>query len=118
MYQTGALQVYFTQPLSLSPYRSTAIGIQSVLGRVGAILGNLLFGSLITVDPLIPIAMVAVVLMFGGLVGFALPSPRGHSLRKKFSRCCCLCRQGVKCAACLKGSGYSPMNDAERSVNT
>ncbi|XP_064387785.1 synaptic vesicle glycoprotein 2C-like [Halichondria panicea] len=105
----NALDVISTSELFPTHLRSTAIGIQSVLGRVGAILGNVLFGQLIEVDPLIPIAMVAVVLMFGGLVGFGLPSQRGGpSLRKMTSRCCSLvCRQGQRCSNCINRNQLS-----------
>ena len=67
------------------------MGIQAVLGRLGSILGNLSFGRLITVDPFIPILMVAALLIFGGLVGFLLPNPRGEGGRKNLAKCARLC---------------------------
>ena len=79
--------------LSLPSFlRSTAFGIQAVFGRIGAILGNLAFGNLITLNAFIPILLVAALLMFGGVCGFILPSPPGASLKKKCSKLCCLFR--------------------------
>ena len=75
-------------------FRSTAFGIQAVFGRVGAILGNVTFGKLISLDPMIPIAIVAALLLFGGLVALFLPNPLGESeIQKSVKRKChqCLC---------------------------
>ena len=68
--------------------RSTAFGIQSVMGRVGSIIGNVAFGKLIKVDPFVPILLVAVLLMVGGVTAVFLPSPRVDRLKRKLCRCC------------------------------
>ena len=86
----------------LTCFRSTAFGIQSVLGRLGSILGNLSFGRLITVDPFIPILMVAALLIFGGLVGFLLPNPRGESTFKALTKCARLCRRKSYFSPCCR----------------
>ena len=69
-------------------HRSTAFGIQSVLGRVGSIIGNVAFGKLIKADPFVPILLVAVLLMIGGVTGVFLPSPRVDKLKRKLCWCC------------------------------
>ena len=91
-----------TQWLALLYFRSTAFGIQSVFGRIGSILGNLSFGRLITVDPFIPILLVAALLIFGGLVGFLLPNPRGENTRKNMSKCARLCCCRHRVASCCQ----------------
>lgn len=94
------------------------MGIQSVLGRLGSILGNLSFGRLITVDPFIPILMVAALLIFGGLVGFLLPSPRGES-RKNLAKCAklCLCKHCL--SPCSRRITYNNIQtDANAKVVT
>lgn len=91
----NALDVINTSELFPVHLRSTAFGIQLVAGRIGAILGNLTFGKLITVSPFIPIVIVAGVLMAGGVSGLVLPTPRGAegSSRKLLSRCWRLLRR-------------------------
>ncbi|XP_055955615.1 synaptic vesicle glycoprotein 2C isoform X2 [Patella vulgata] len=54
--------------------RSTAMGIQQALARVGAILGNIIFGELVDVHCAIPMLLVAALLAFGGLVSIRLPN--------------------------------------------
>lgn len=54
-------------------YRSTAFGVHSGIGRIGAILGNIMFGHLLDVDRTIPIIIVASFLLVGGLSAVFLP---------------------------------------------
>ena len=97
----NALDVLFTSSLFPVHLRSTAIGIQTALGRVGAITGNLAFGALMSVseggDVYVPILLVAVFLTFGGFIGFLLPSARGE----KSSKCPHWCR-GLPCRCCVQ----------------
>ena len=67
-------------------HRSTAFGFQSAVGRIGSIIGTVLFGKLITVNPYLPILIVASLLIFGGLVVFLAPSD------KKKITLSCICR--------------------------
>ena len=78
--------------------RSTAFGIQSVLGRIGAITGNVTFGSLFSAgaSPYLPILVVASALILAGVSVIFLPSARGErsGLVHKFRCLCCfLCRR-------------------------
>ena len=54
-------------------YRSTAFGVHSGIGRIGAILGNVMFGHLLDVNQAIPILTVASLLLVGGLSAVFLP---------------------------------------------
>ncbi len=54
-------------------YRSTAFGIHSGIGRVGAILGNVTFGHLIDSDRSLPILLVASFLSVGAIAAVFLP---------------------------------------------
>ena len=103
----NALDVLFTSSLFPVHLRSTSIGLQTALGRIGAITGNLAFGALISVsaggDVYVPILLVAVLLTFGGLTGFLLPSTKGEK-SCKCSRCC----RVLPCRYCVqKLSHYS-----------
>lgn len=53
--------------------RSTALGTQYVAGRLGAILGNVVFGLAIDVSCFIPLATIFAVMVFSGLLAFKLP---------------------------------------------
>ena len=53
--------------------RSTAFGVHSGIGRIGAILGNVMFGHLLDVDRAIPILIIASSLLLGGLAAVFLP---------------------------------------------
>lgn len=53
--------------------RSTAFGIHSGLGRLGAILGNVMFGHLIDVNRGIPVLIVASLLTVGAGCAMLLP---------------------------------------------
>ena len=59
--------------VALSLSRSTAFGIHSGIGRVGAILGNVMFGHLLDVDRSIPILIVASLLATGAVCAVFLP---------------------------------------------
>ncbi len=54
-------------------YRSTAFGIHSGIGRIGAILGNVTFGHLIDSDRSLPILLVASFLGVGAIAAVFLP---------------------------------------------
>lgn len=54
--------------------RSTAMAITLAVARMGAILGNVVFGYLIEINCAIPILMVAFLLLSGGLVSLRLPN--------------------------------------------
>ena len=54
--------------------RSTAFGLQSAAGRIGAIGGTELFGVLIDTNPFLPILIVSVLLILGGLSVFLVPA--------------------------------------------
>ena len=54
-------------------YRSTAFGVHSGIGRIGAILGNVMFGHLLDVNKAIPILVVASLLSLGALSAAFLP---------------------------------------------
>ena len=53
--------------------RSTAFGVHSGIGRIGAIIGNVMFGHLLDVDRAIPILIIASSLLLGGLAAVFLP---------------------------------------------
>ncbi|XP_078322723.1 synaptic vesicle glycoprotein 2C-like isoform X2 [Crassostrea virginica] len=54
--------------------RSTSMGIQTGVGRLAAIFGNLIFGELVDVHCSIPMILVSALLVFGGLCSIRLPS--------------------------------------------
>ncbi|XP_071487151.1 synaptic vesicle glycoprotein 2C-like [Diadema antillarum] len=54
--------------------RTTALGVQSVVNRTAAILGNLLFGVLIELHCSVPMILIAAMLAAGGLVTVLLPN--------------------------------------------
>lgn len=57
--------------------RSTAFGLQTGIARIGAILGNVIFGELVDANCVIPMLLVASLLGFGGLSSLALPNTTG-----------------------------------------
>jgi hypothetical protein len=96
-------------------YRSTAFGIQAAVGRVGAILGNVSFGKLVSVDPMIPIVIVAALLLVGGVTAIFLPSPPGESvsrnLRNVHRKCqFCLCWPIRKLLHIQRGTSQDVLN--------
>lgn len=60
--------------------RSTAFGVQSGVGRIAAILGNVTFGSLVDIHCAVPMIMVAVLLTVGGLSAIKLPNTTGKDI--------------------------------------
>lgn len=60
--------------------RSTAFGVQAGVGRIAAILGNVVFGQLVDVHCSIPLLLVAALLFAGGLTVFKLPKTDQESL--------------------------------------
>ena len=53
--------------------RGSGLALASTAGRLGAIVGNLVFGYLVEVDCAIPVVSVAVLLIGGGVLGLFLP---------------------------------------------
>ena len=53
--------------------RSTAMGTQYVAGRIGAILGNMLFGLAVDTSCYIPLITISCILITSGLLAFKLP---------------------------------------------
>ena len=61
-------------------FRSTAMAVTLAVARLGAILGNVIFGYFIELSCAVPILMVAVLLVSGGLLSIKLPSTSGTAL--------------------------------------
>ncbi|KAK6985616.1 synaptic vesicle glycoprotein 2C-like isoform X1 [Biomphalaria glabrata] len=57
--------------------RSTSFGVQTAALRVGAILGNVIFGLLVDTYCAVPMFLVAGLLAFGGLASLILPKTTG-----------------------------------------
>ena len=64
----------------LSHFRSTAVGFQSCLGRIAAILGNVAFGQLIGISKAIPILLTATIMALGGFLTLKLPESKDKLL--------------------------------------
>ncbi|CAI9580134.1 unnamed protein product [Staurois parvus] len=60
--------------------RSTGFGFLNALCKAAAVLGNLIFGSLVGITKAIPILLASTVLVCGGLVGLRLPDTRNQVL--------------------------------------
>jgi len=60
--------------------RSTAMAVNLAVARLGAITGNVVFGSLIETSCAIPILMVAALLVSGGLLSIKLPNTSNAAL--------------------------------------
>ena len=71
-----------------SNYRSTAFGFETGVGRIGSIIGTVMFGELVSTNPYLPILIVAALLIIGGLAVFLLPATPG----KKRVSLSCICR--------------------------
>lgn len=69
----NALDVLSTE-LFPTNVRSTSMGIQTGVGRIAAIFGNVIFGELVDVHCSIPMILVSGLLVFGGLTSIRLPS--------------------------------------------
>ena len=66
--------------LIFSSFRSTAMAVTLAVARLGAILGNVVFGYLIEVSCAVPILLVASLLASGGLLGIKLPNTSNVAL--------------------------------------
>lgn len=75
----NALDVLSTE-LFPTKIRSTGIGVQSTAMRLGAITGNLVFGSFVELNCSIPLIMVSTLLIVGGLMAFRLPDMTGRDI--------------------------------------
>ncbi|XP_072517567.1 synaptic vesicle glycoprotein 2C [Salminus brasiliensis] len=60
--------------------RGTGFGFCNAMCKLAAVLGNLIFGSLVGITKAIPILLASVVLVCGGLVGLRLPDTRANVL--------------------------------------
>ncbi|TSM85919.1 Synaptic vesicle glycoprotein 2C [Bagarius yarrelli] len=60
--------------------RGTGFGFCNALCKLAAVLGNLIFGSLVSITKAIPILLASSVLLCGGLVGLRLPDTRSNVL--------------------------------------
>ncbi|KAK3539011.1 hypothetical protein QTP86_023611 [Hemibagrus guttatus] len=60
--------------------RGTGFGFCNALCKLAAVLGNLIFGSLVSITKVIPILLASSVLVCGGLVGLRLPDTRSNVL--------------------------------------
>ncbi|XP_051534113.1 synaptic vesicle glycoprotein 2C-like [Myxocyprinus asiaticus] len=60
--------------------RGTGFGFCNAMCKLAAVLGNLIFGSLVGISKSIPILLASSVLVCGGLVGLRLPDTRGNVL--------------------------------------
>ncbi|KAL4684533.1 hypothetical protein H8959_022227, partial [Pygathrix nigripes] len=63
--------------------RATGFGFLNALCKAAAVLGNLIFGSLVSITKSIPILLASTVLVCGGLVGLRLPDTRTQLLNLK-----------------------------------
>jgi len=80
--------------LSILPARSTAFGVHAAVGRVGAILGNVMFGNLLDQDRGVPLLIVASLLSVGAIAAILLPPIYTPENRPPLERC--LYRLGTK----------------------
>lgn len=53
--------------------RASALGVQYVAGRIGAILGNILFGVMVDASCYVPLLTISGLLILSGLLAFKLP---------------------------------------------
>ncbi|XP_035245735.1 synaptic vesicle glycoprotein 2C-like [Anguilla anguilla] len=60
--------------------RGTGFGFCNSMCKLAAVLGNLIFGSLVGITKAIPILLASTVLVCGGLVGLRLPDTRSNVL--------------------------------------
>ncbi|XP_012717918.2 LOW QUALITY PROTEIN: synaptic vesicle glycoprotein 2B [Fundulus heteroclitus] len=75
----NALDVVGTE-LYPTQLRSSALGFFTGVGRVAAIMGNVVFGKLVDSNCTVPILMVSALLLTGGLVALLLPQTRQTEL--------------------------------------
>ncbi|XP_072570527.1 synaptic vesicle glycoprotein 2C isoform X2 [Paramormyrops kingsleyae] len=60
--------------------RGTGFGFCNAMCKLAAVLGNMIFGSLVGITKAIPILLASTVLVCGGLVGLRLPDTRSNVL--------------------------------------
>ncbi|XP_027884319.1 synaptic vesicle glycoprotein 2B [Xiphophorus couchianus] len=75
----NALDVVGTE-LYPTQLRSSALGFFTGVGRVAAIMGNVVFGKLVDSSCTVPILLVSALLLVGGLVALLLPQTRQTEL--------------------------------------
>ncbi|TRY90231.1 hypothetical protein DNTS_027165 [Danionella cerebrum] len=75
----NALDVVGTE-LYPTHLRSSALGVFTGVGRVAAILGNVVFGQLVDTSCAVPLLMVCVLLLAGGLAALRLPHTKQTEL--------------------------------------
>uniref|UniRef100_A0A1A8KJH8 Major facilitator superfamily (MFS) profile domain-containing protein n=2 Tax=Nothobranchius kuhntae TaxID=321403 RepID=A0A1A8KJH8_NOTKU len=75
----NALDVVGTE-LYPTRLRSSALGFFTGVGRVAAIMGNVVFGKLVDTNCFVPILLVSILLLTGGLVALLLPQTRQTEL--------------------------------------
>jgi len=75
----NALDILSTE-LFPTNIRATAMGFIMIVGRLGAIFGNVIFGEFITLSSAIPLCTSAAFLILGGITGFFLPNSVGIDL--------------------------------------
>ncbi|XP_061629391.1 synaptic vesicle glycoprotein 2C isoform X1 [Phyllopteryx taeniolatus] len=75
----NALDVVGTE-LYPTQLRSSALGFFAGAGRVAAITGNMAFGNLVDSDCAVPVLLVSVVLLAGGMAAFFLPRSKQTEL--------------------------------------
>ena len=77
---TRAAMQFWVMIWFFPPFRSTAMAVTLAVARLGAILGNVVFGYLIEVSCAVPILLVASLLASGGLLGIKLPNTSNVAL--------------------------------------
>ncbi|XP_013876463.1 synaptic vesicle glycoprotein 2B [Austrofundulus limnaeus] len=75
----NALDVVGTE-LYPTQFRSSALGVFTGVGRVAAVMGNVVFGRLVDSNCTVPILLVSALLLIGGLVALLLPQTRQTEL--------------------------------------
>ncbi|KAL0967898.1 hypothetical protein UPYG_G00259390 [Umbra pygmaea] len=75
----NALDVLGTE-LYPTPLRSSALGFFTGVGRVAAIMGNVVFGQLVDTNCAIPILLVSALLVTGGITALRLPHTKQTEL--------------------------------------
>ncbi|XP_066524782.1 synaptic vesicle glycoprotein 2B [Hoplias malabaricus] len=75
----NALDVVGTE-LYPTQLRSSALGFFTGVGRVAAIMGNVVFGQLVDTNCAVPVLLVSVLLLVGGIAALKLPSTKQMDL--------------------------------------
>jgi len=75
----NALNISTTE-LYETEIRATAFGVFAALGRIGALLGNLMFGELEDASLVVPLFVTAATLLVAALAAAALPETKTHHL--------------------------------------